>query len=617
MSFKDFFNKIQCSFVKHKENIVRFCKKEYDELTVSDKSNIEKIKKLAKQQIIYYIIGLLFSGTMLLILLKSDTPESNKIIASWHETGTNIIKKNPFIATWYYQKSNSCLDISRTKKEHDRINDIEEISCWEEVPENSPNYGMAKRMLGQILCRTELNKEVFQNFEISAKKGDMQGQYILGSIYEEGKHYFENDGKFVQGKPDYDKAFIWYSSSAKQGYPEAQNSLGLMYENGLGTDKNLKQAFNLYTESAKNKNSNAQNNLGRLYMYGNVAVAKNISKAKKYFESAEEQKNVKASYNLGLFYTKEKDLPKAIDKLDKAYKKCENVINHSSFYNDCINDVSVCRKLIEEDILLAKTNIGTLYYNGDGEGIDPDKDKACQIYNSVAEKGFPFAQYIMGLCYYQGCKTFSRNFEKAFNFFKSATEKGNAEAAFNLAVMYEKGEGIKKASKKEAEKTFRMAADLRKKDAERNLAKLQQNVDTQPEITKTAEMQNLKDLVSFADNNDLYSQVFLGLSYYHNQQYDKAIEYFSKALKNNESIKYKLYRFFRPVLIFAFLLYKYLIRPVLIFCFFIYFLCFLIIILYSLIKENTYNFPILGNIRYEFEHIMCCPYCSDSLYREN
>ena len=49
---------------------------------------------------------------------------------------------------------------------------------------------------------------------------------------------------------NYQKAFHWTRKAAKQGYPEAQLNLGLMYANGQGTKKNYLYAYVLLNRAA-------------------------------------------------------------------------------------------------------------------------------------------------------------------------------------------------------------------------------------------------------------------------------------------------------------------------------------------------------------------------------
>ena len=42
---------------------------------------------------------------------------------------------------------------------------------------------------------------------------------------------------------DYRQAAGWFEQAARQGDPEAQNNLGVIYANGLGIEKDLKKAY--------------------------------------------------------------------------------------------------------------------------------------------------------------------------------------------------------------------------------------------------------------------------------------------------------------------------------------------------------------------------------------
>ena len=69
-------------------------------------------------------------------------------------------------------------------------------------------------------------------FEDLAKKGDIDAQYNLGLMYDNGYGV----------KQDYKKAFEWYEKAAKQGYANAQFNLGAVYDNGEGVRQDKKIA---------------------------------------------------------------------------------------------------------------------------------------------------------------------------------------------------------------------------------------------------------------------------------------------------------------------------------------------------------------------------------------
>jgi len=74
----------------------------------------------------------------------------------------------------------------------------------------------------------------------SAKAGDAEAQYYVGTIYEKGP----------TGKPDFLHAIAWYEKAADQGYGQAAMNLGRLYEKGLGVNKNAKEAFQWYARAS-------------------------------------------------------------------------------------------------------------------------------------------------------------------------------------------------------------------------------------------------------------------------------------------------------------------------------------------------------------------------------
>ena len=62
------------------------------------------------------------------------------------------------------------------------------------------------------------------------------------------------------------KAFEWYKKSAEQEYSDAQNNLGLCYENGTGTEKDLERAFYWYEKALENGCQEAKERLNNLLL---------------------------------------------------------------------------------------------------------------------------------------------------------------------------------------------------------------------------------------------------------------------------------------------------------------------------------------------------------------
>ncbi len=66
-----------------------------------------------------------------------------------------------------------------------------------------------------------------------AEQGDADAQNKLGVLYDDGL-----------GVPqDYAEAMKWYLKAAEQGQAKAQNNLGLMYKEGQGVSQDFVQAY--------------------------------------------------------------------------------------------------------------------------------------------------------------------------------------------------------------------------------------------------------------------------------------------------------------------------------------------------------------------------------------
>lgn len=86
----------------------------------------------------------------------------------------------------------------------------------------------------------------------------------------------------------YDSFSAALLSKAEAGDIDAQYSLGLIYENGLGIEKNMDKAIECYRIAAENGNANAQYHLGLCYENGN-GIDKDIDLALDWYQKASAQ----------------------------------------------------------------------------------------------------------------------------------------------------------------------------------------------------------------------------------------------------------------------------------------------------------------------------------------
>ncbi|HWP67695.1 MAG TPA: tetratricopeptide repeat protein [Rectinemataceae bacterium] len=106
----------------------------------------------------------------------------------------------------------------------------------------------AQRNLGWIYRHTEgyLDpKKAAKFYDMAARQGDAESQYLLGLMYKEGEGLAKNDKEAV----------LWLGKAAAQKYPEAQSALGDMYEKGRGVAKDKIEALKWYIVAKKSGDS--------------------------------------------------------------------------------------------------------------------------------------------------------------------------------------------------------------------------------------------------------------------------------------------------------------------------------------------------------------------------
>jgi TPR repeat protein len=101
----------------------------------------------------------------------------------------------------------------------------------------------------------------------SASRGSKYGQWALGELYRTG---VKGPGGFTK---DYKKAVAQYGLAAAQGYDVAQNSLGLMYGQGLGVAQDYAQALFWFKLAAAQWFGAAMYNVGTWYENGRCVAA--------------------------------------------------------------------------------------------------------------------------------------------------------------------------------------------------------------------------------------------------------------------------------------------------------------------------------------------------------
>jgi TPR repeat protein len=98
-------------------------------------------------------------------------------------------------------------------------------------------------------------------------------------------------------------AYKEFLAAAEEGHADSQFNLALMYERGIGVEKDEKDAVVWYGKAAAQGNSAAQFNLGVLYEHGRGTNV-DFAKANDWYRKASVQGDALAIGNLGMLYVR-------------------------------------------------------------------------------------------------------------------------------------------------------------------------------------------------------------------------------------------------------------------------------------------------------------------------
>ncbi|MFO7483479.1 peptidoglycan-binding protein [Oceanibaculum nanhaiense] len=124
--------------------------------------------------------------------------------------------------------------------------------------------------------------------EQRARQGDPEAQHDLAVLYATG------EGR----SQDMREAAYWFREAAIQGIPGAQYNLGVLYEKGTGVQQDDVRALLWYHSAAERNHPRAQYNLGLFYAQGR-GIPVNYAEARKWLRRAGDQNMTSALFELG------------------------------------------------------------------------------------------------------------------------------------------------------------------------------------------------------------------------------------------------------------------------------------------------------------------------------
>lgn len=130
----------------------------------------------------------------------------------------------------------------------------------------------------------------------------------------------------------------------------------------------------------------------------------------------------------------------------------------------------------------AQFDMGVLYWNG--QGVAKDDAEGFRWFKLSADRGHREGQYVVGIAYEKG-RGVAKDEAQAAVWYQRAGDRGHAGAAFALGLLYEEGRGVAQDSA-QAAAWYRKAADRGNPKAQYNLANLYATGDGVPQDFQAA-----------------------------------------------------------------------------------------------------------------------------------
>ena len=334
----------------------------------------------------------------------------------------------------------------------------------------------------------------FKKYLSEAKKGDMDSQYKLATMYQFG------NGTSM----DHEKAIKWYKKASDQGHSSALS----MLKNLKDTEESyepLDEEFDLARESerlarqreeeeaglsieelkerekelekkemhvdAENGDLSAQSNLATDYF-----LDQEPTKAFKWALLASKQGDASSQHTLGVLYKRgfsgqKANIKEAVKWLTKSANQGDDLALKELFemYYDgdgVPKDNKKAIKWLKEranNSPYAQHQLAMMYEKG--EGVTKDYKQMMKWLIKAAKNDLTHAQVTLFVNYYYGDKGVLKDYKEAVKWIAKAAEADdtpfenfNTWAQAKLAGMYYRGEGVSKDYKK-AEKYYRKAAE--------------------------------------------------------------------------------------------------------------------------------------------------------------
>lgn len=205
----------------------------------------------------------------------------------------------------------------------------------------------------------------------------------------------------LQQKADPAKAFELFRIAGQEGHAKSQAMLGMAFEEGIGTDKDMSSAFKWYRESALNGDASGMFHVAKCYE-GGLGVAMDQLKASENYQRAGEAGSAEAQHMMGQRYLAGMASPR-----DPIAAAAWFALGAGQGHAP-----SMC-------------DLGQIHETSEGTLRDPEQ--ALALYRRAAALQYPEAWHRLGRMHEQGTGV-PVDLDAAYLFYSGAARKGYAGA---------------------------------------------------------------------------------------------------------------------------------------------------------------------------------------------
>jgi uncharacterized protein len=230
------------------------------------------------------------------------------------------------------------------------------------------------------------------------------------------------------------QALTWYRTAAEQGFPPAQNALGLMYREGRGVEQNKEKAVEWYRKAAKQKFAKAMFNLGTAY-YNGDGVAINGIAAYAWFLLAQQYgsepaRDAVARTNASL---QPWQIASAFEGIGDMYEQ------GTDLPQDHLAAINWYRKAAQSGGPTVRVKLAHFLLIRGGESNNQEALQSC---TEAGKQMYSPGALCAGLLYEKGIGTI-QNLPEAVKWFDKAAQLGNAQAMLIMGEKYWDGVDLK------------------------------------------------------------------------------------------------------------------------------------------------------------------------------